>query len=141
LPRPTSENYLREIDRVVNVLRRFPALRSVLTHGLTPTDILQRAEPIQRLLELDNVIVEVLFPISWGRNHDYPFVELRPVLRELHRLVGAGRLCWGSDLPNVERNCTYRQSLEYLLRLAGFLSPAELDLILGDNLADLFELR
>jgi predicted TIM-barrel fold metal-dependent hydrolase len=141
LPRPTTENYRREIDRLVGVHQRFPGLRSVLTHGLTPTDILNPATPIERLLRLDNLIVEVLFPIYWGRNHDYPYPELRPVLRELHRRVGAARMCWGSDLPNVERNCTYRQSLEYLTRVGDFMSSAEMDLVMGDNLARLFNLR
>jgi hypothetical protein len=63
------------------------------------------------------------------------------VLRDLHRRVGSSRLCWGSDLPNVERNCTYRQSLEYLPRIGDFMSPVEMDLVLGDNLARLFNLR
>jgi predicted TIM-barrel fold metal-dependent hydrolase len=141
LPKPTPPNYLREIDRLVAVHRRCPTLRSVLTHGLSPTDVLNSTEPIDRLLGLDNLTVELLYPIYWGRNHDYPYAELRPVLRQLHRRVGATRLCWGSDLPNVERNCTYRQSLEYLTRTGDFLSPREMDLVLGDNLASLFHLR
>jgi hypothetical protein len=44
-------------------------------------------------------------------------------------------------MPNVERNCTYRQSLEYLPRiLGGVVSASDLDLILGGNLARLFDL-
>ncbi len=137
IPAPTPANFLVEVDRVVRVQRRFPRIRSVLTHGLPVADVLSPAPPIERLLALENLIVELLYPIYWGRNHDYPYAELRPVLRELHRQVGATRLCWGSDMPNVERNCTYRQSLEYIYRIGDFLPPADLDLILGDNLAGL----
>jgi predicted TIM-barrel fold metal-dependent hydrolase len=140
LPRPTPERFLSEIDRVLRVHQRFPTLRAVLTHGLTPADVLNPAEPIERLFALDRLTIEVLYPIYWGRDHDYPYPELRPVLRALHQRVGATRLCWGSDLPNVERSCTYRQSLDYLRRLADFMSPSELDLVLGDNLAELFQL-
>ena len=32
--------------------------------------------------------------------------------------MGGQRLLWGSDMPNVERNATYRQSLDYLRLIA-----------------------
>jgi predicted TIM-barrel fold metal-dependent hydrolase len=55
-------------------------------------------------------------------------------LETLYRRVGGERLVWGSDMPNVERNCTYRQALDYLPRLAeGWLPNADLDRILGLN--------
>jgi hypothetical protein len=43
-------------------------------------------------------------------------------------------------MPNVLRHCTYAQSLEYLQRHAGFIPPADMGLILGGNLARLFNL-
>jgi hypothetical protein len=37
-------------------------------------------------------------------------------------------------MPNVDRNCTYRQSLDYLRHnLAGTATAAELDAILGES--------
>ena len=43
-------------------------------------------------------------------------------------------------MPNVERNCTYRQSLDYLRHgLAGIATPRELDAILGENVVRLFD--
>jgi hypothetical protein len=38
-------------------------------------------------------------------------------------------------MPNVERFCTYRQSVDYVRRHCGFLSAAEKDLVLGGNIA------
>jgi len=84
--------------------------------------------------------IEVLYPISWGRTHDYPYAELRLVIRELHHRVGAHRLVWGSDMPNVERNCTYRQSLDYLRRYCDFIPPSDMERMLGGTLAVLFGL-
>jgi hypothetical protein len=85
--------------------------------------------------------IELLYPIQWARTHEYPFPELRPAVECLYRRTGAERLVWGSDMPNVERNCTYRQSLEYLRILAdGWLSAADLDRILGLNALRLFEI-
>jgi hypothetical protein len=41
----------------------------------------------------------------------------------------------------VERNCTYRQSLEYLPRvLGGVVVAGDLDLMLGGNMARMFDL-
>lgn len=56
--------------------------------------------------------------------------------------MGGERLIWGSDMPNVERNCTYRQSLEYLRVVAsGWLPAIELDRILGLNVSNLLGWR
>jgi hypothetical protein len=41
-------------------------------------------------------------------------------------------------MPNVERFCTYRQSLDYVRRHCGFLSPGEMEQFLGGNLARVF---
>lgn len=140
IPAWTNDNFLIEIDRLVRWQARHPAIRSILTHGLYAPHVLAPPEPIARLFTDDRISVELLYPIGWGRSHVYPYAELRPVIRELYRRVGASRLCWGSDLPNVERNCTYRQSLDYLPQIADFIPPSNLDRILGDNLAELFGL-
>ena len=55
-------------------------------------------------------------------------------------VLGAGRLVWGSDMPNVERFCTYGQSLEYLRRYCDFLPASDMDRILGDNAARLYRI-
>jgi hypothetical protein len=44
----------------------------------------------------------------------------------------------GSAMPNVERICTYGQSLEYLRRYCDFLPASDMDRILGDNAARLY---
>jgi predicted TIM-barrel fold metal-dependent hydrolase len=65
---------------------------------------------------------------------------LRPALRELYRRLGGQRLVWGSDMPNVERHCTYRQSLDYLEQFHDFIPAGDMGQILGGNLATLFGL-
>ena len=44
-------------------------------------------------------------------------------------------------MPNVERFCTYRQCLDYVRVHCEFLSGKEKDLILGQNLVDLFQVN
>ena len=45
---------------------------------------------------------------------------------------------WGSDMPNVERYCTYRQSLDYVRKYCTFLDAREMDLVLGGTAAELY---
>ncbi len=135
LPMSTTAAYLREIDRLNDWCDRYPEIPGILTHGLSPDYLTGNiAEPVARLLGREQMSVEILYPIHWGREHEYPYTELRPVLQELYDRVGPARLAWGSDMPNVERNCTYRQSLDYLRHgLRGIATTAELDCILGGN--------
>ena len=59
--------------------------------------------------------------------------EAQPLIRELYQKLGASKLLWGSDMPNVERSCTYRQTLTYLTHHCDFISEADLDQIVGGN--------
>jgi predicted TIM-barrel fold metal-dependent hydrolase len=124
----------REIGRLDRWAARWPDIPVVWTHGFSPELLSRMPEPLDALLRRQQLHVEVLWPIHWARTHEYPFAELRAPFQMLHRRVGGERLIWGSDMPNVERNCTYRQSLLYLRDLAdGWVPSRDLDGILGQN--------
>ncbi|MGQ0664645.1 MAG: amidohydrolase family protein [Pseudomonadota bacterium] len=97
-------------------------------------------EEVAKVYRRDNFWIEVMFPITWGGVWDYPYREAHPLIRDLRDQVGVERLMWGSDMPNVERFCTYRQSLDYVRKYCDFLSPREMDLVLGGNAARLYHL-
>ncbi|MDQ6674506.1 MAG: amidohydrolase [Chloroflexota bacterium] len=135
IPDPTSsDDLLREIERLNRWTERWPEISSVWTHGFTPELLQRMPAPLEQLLARERVTVEILYPIYWACTHDFPFPELRPALKILYQRVGGERLIWGSDMPNVERNATYRQSLEYLRLIAqDWLPSADLDGVLGLN--------
>jgi predicted TIM-barrel fold metal-dependent hydrolase len=139
VPLPTSASYLEQIDRLNRWCDRFADIPCILTHGISPGYLeADTPEPIKRLCQREQVMIEVLYPIHWGKDHDYPYTELRPTLKRLIDLVGTSRMAWGSDMPNVERNCTYRQSLEYLKHgLGNMVTDQEMDRILGGNVLEL----
>jgi predicted TIM-barrel fold metal-dependent hydrolase len=62
------------------------------------------------------------------------------LIRQMRDLLGASRLVWGSDMPNVERFCTYRQCLDYIRKHCAFMTAAEKDAVLGGNVGALFNL-
>jgi len=136
------DDLLREIVRLNRWAERWPGIPGVWTHGFAPELLEQLPVPLEALLRRQQFMVEILYPIHWARTHEYPFPELRPALEVLYQRVGGERLIWGSDMPNVERNTTYRQSLEYLRWLAhGWLPAADLDRIVGLNVLRLLGLQ
>ena len=90
------------------------------------------------LLEAGSVMVELVIPIAHGAMWEYPYAEARPVIREYYERLGPERLAWGSDMPNVERHCTYKQSLDYLRVHCDFIRPDDMDMICGGNVARMF---
>jgi predicted TIM-barrel fold metal-dependent hydrolase len=137
-------SYEDEMRHLRAIIERFPGIRHVLVHGV-PTAIYaddhdRFALPaiVEELLTRCPVASEVLYPIAWGGRHEYPYVRARTHIRQLYDRFGPGRLVWGSDMPNVERYCTYRQTLTYVTDHCAFLSAADRRLIFRDNALALF---
>ncbi len=92
-----------------------------------------------RVYRHEPLVLEVVFPITHGGIWDYPYPEAQTLIADMRDQLGADRLVWGSDMPNVERFCTYKQSLDYVRRYCPFLSAREKDLIPGDTCAALLQ--
>lgn len=139
VPLPTPAAYLDQIARLNHWAERYPDIPSVLTHGIDP-DVLRTAlpEPLQELLAREQFLIELLYPIGQGRLHEYPFIEAQGAIRRLYDRVGGRRLVWGSDMPNVQRHCTYEQSLRYVQDHCPFIATGDRDGILGGNAMRLF---
>jgi predicted TIM-barrel fold metal-dependent hydrolase len=138
--------YLDEMNRLARIVDRHPGIRHVLVHGV-PTSIycdaadrLAIPEEICRLLDGGQVFSEVLYPIAWGGRMPYPYARALTHIRQLYDRFGASQLCWGSDMPNVGRYCTYRQSLTYVWDQCDFLAPADRRRIFRENTLGLFGL-
>jgi len=111
----------------------------VLVGGL-PWELASREtlpESIRETIHRHPIHLEIVYPIQRGGVYRYPFVECRDSAEFLYREFGAEKLVWGSDVPNVERYCTYRQSHEYLQSYE-FITPGDLELILGGNMRRIF---
>ena len=139
-------SYLANLAAFDRVLARLPGTRFVLVMGPPVGHFAQHGAwdfPLEALATYrrPNLLIEIMFPISWGGKWDYPYPEAQGLIRGMRDLFGAGKLVWGSDMPNVERFCTYKQSLDYVLRYCDFLSGSEKDQVLGLNAAELMGIR
>ena len=142
-PSNDKAGYLRNMASVARVLAKFPRIKCHLAMGI-PVQFLSGGErwdipdDLLALYKRDDFHIEIMFPITWGGRWDYHYPEARPLIRDARNRFGADKLIWGSDMPNVERFCTYAQSLTYLTRYCDFLTGAEQDKILGGNTARLY---
>lgn len=146
------ERFLDQMRRFNIWLERFPRVQSILVHGV-PLRYIREGDGFRKIPgEVWNtwarpqVFVEMLFPMQvshptpGGKAFDYPYRELHPLIKDVYQRLGPEKLVWGSDLPNVERNCTYKQALRYLTDYCDFISANDMDLIVGGNAARLFGL-
>ncbi|UYN97452.1 MAG: amidohydrolase [Enhydrobacter sp.] len=132
--------YMAHVAAFARILGRYRSLRVHMAMS-PPVGLFVRAgryefpDEVLRLYRREPMVLEVVFPISYGGVWDYPYPEAQALIADMRDQLGADRLIWGSDMPNVERFCTYRQSLDYVRRYCPFLTAREKDLILGETCA------
>lgn len=139
IPDYTTASYVRSIVALHRLMDRYRTIKWVLVMG-PPVGAFglsgswEFPDEVLAAYRHDNMLVEVMFPITWGDKWDYPYPEAQRLIEDLRNKLGAEKLVWGSDMPNVERFCTYRQSIDYVRRYCGFLTAAEKDRILGGTI-------
>lgn len=138
--------YLGNLAALDRLLARYPAHPFLLVMGppvghFGSTGQWQFPPEVLATYQRENLLIEVMFPITWGGVWDYPYPEAQALIRDMRDRFGAGKLVWGSDMPNVERFCTYRQCVDYVRRHCSFLTASEKDAVLGGNIGRLFGLR
>ncbi len=142
-PAPGKDAYMAELEAFGRWALRYPEIPAVFTHGLPLFRFLDNGKvsiprEVWDHLVGPNVLVEVLIPIFQGAIWEYPYEEARPIVREYYERLGPDKLVWGTDMPNVERHCTYKQSLDYLRLHCDFIPSDDMDKICGDNVARMF---
>jgi predicted TIM-barrel fold metal-dependent hydrolase len=121
-------------------LERYGDIPTVLVHGIPTSrfagedDRIEFPDYFAGIMDEYPVHAEVLFPLIWGGQMDYPYARAERHLEQIYDRFGSERLIWGSDMPNVERFCTYRQTLTYILHHCEFLTEADRRMIFGENI-------
>lgn len=144
-PSYDQAGYASALLALGRVLDRHPSIRTHLAMGI-PVQFFGKGErwdipsELEAVYKRDEFYIEIMFPITWGGRWDYPYKEAHPLIRDLRSRFGAEKLLWGSDMPNVERFCTYQQSLDFVVRYCDFLSTSDMERILGLNCAGLYNI-
>jgi predicted TIM-barrel fold metal-dependent hydrolase len=145
-PHYDRPSYIANLMALDRLMQRYPAMRFVLVMGPPVGHFAGSGKwdfppEVLAAYKRDNLLIEIMFPITWGGVWEYPYPEAQELIRHMRDLFGAAKLVWGSDMPNVERFCTYRQCVDYVRKHCPFLTAAEKDAVLGGNAAQLFDLR
>jgi len=132
-------SYDDELRHLATIIERFPRIHHVLVHGV-PTSLyadekgkLTFPSIVKTLMTQAPVTAELLYPIAVGGKLEYPYSKIHTHIQQLLDTFGPGRFMWGSDSPNVERYCTYAQSLTYFTSHFGHLPAADMRAILREN--------
>jgi L-fuconolactonase len=128
---------LAEIDKIA---ARHPGLRIIVDHmGFARATMDDAAAPaVERMNALarhPNVFVKVS-ALPCFSSKPYPFKNLREPLRRVIEAFGSRRAFWGSDITRVPAACSYRQVVTHFTEELDFLSPADLQWIMGRGLAE-----
>jgi predicted TIM-barrel fold metal-dependent hydrolase len=147
LARSPLGDFAHEMGCFRRWLERYPDIPSVMVHGM-PTvlwaddqDVVRFPAYMTEIMEQYPVYSEILYPIMWGGKMNFPFARAQSHIRQVFDRFGPDRLLWGSDMPNVERYCTYRQTLTYVLDYCAFLGEEDRRKIFRDNTLSLFDLE
>jgi len=143
-----SKKHIDQMRALASLADRYPDIKSLVTMGFCVRPYLQdgRVDYPGELFDIvkkrPNIHIELAYPIQAGPpGWDYPYPEANNLIRKQYEILGPEKLVWGSDMPNVERNCTYKQSLTHLTKHCDFLTPKDLELILSGNIIRLLKIN
>jgi len=136
--------YLQEHERLARWMDRYPEATVVLTHGLPWRDYVEHnrivlPEKVWEVFERPRCYLEMLLPLRIGDIWDYPYKEVEPTIHECLERVGVERLIWGTDMPMLERFCTYGQAIRHISHHTAGLTPSDVGCLLGGNAQALLE--
>lgn len=147
LGRPRMIGY--QIENLGKLVKSFPEVDIVVCHLGFPYPGIEEDEEIysewKKLIFLgknENVwfdISSIYLPAN-EKGEDYPFPGTQEMLKGVYDTVGAKRMYWGSDLPQLTRLLTYPRMLRFVKDHCDFFSDEEKNDILGENAKRLYKL-
>ena len=127
-----------DVPKLGEIAERHPGLRLIVDHmGLNSV---LRGKPLGpavdnviKLARLKNVAVKVsALPCYVAES--YPFPSIQPLVQRVVDAYGSQRCFWGTDLSHLP--CPYAQVVTLFTEEMKFLSPADLEWIMGRGIAE-----
>lgn len=138
-----DKNWVHTFKDLGGWARKFSDLRGVLAQAFPLSaheyeDKLVIPDYTKAFIKDSSLMIEVVYPIGRGTVEAYPYPKSLEAVRKLYDTFGARKLVWGSDMPMVERYCTYAQSLQYLVQSGIGIPKNDIQWIVGKNLQEMF---
>lgn len=143
LPFFPDDKWTERVGIIEDFVKKFPSIPCVLPQAfpLSPNYLesnIKIDNNIKKIINSGNIFIEIIYPIGRGRIEDYPFIKSLDAFKTLYYEFGPHKLVWGSDIPMVERYCSYAQSLSYITNYCDWILGKDMKLILGENLENIF---
>ncbi len=132
---PVMVHAPERLQQIAGIAARHPGLRIIVDHmGFARETMDDRAMAgAQRMCELaryPNVFVKVS-ALACYSTQSYPFRNLHDPLKRVIEGFGVQRSFWGSDFSRLPSRCSYRQAVTMFTEGLDFLSPGELEWVMG----------
>jgi L-fuconolactonase len=140
LAMPVMVHAPERLPVIAAIAARHPRLKIIVDHmGFARDTVDAEAEGgagrLIALAKYPNVSVKVS-ALPCYSSHPYPYLNLHAPLRRVIEAFGAQRCFWGSDFSRLPRSCSYRQAVTMFTEELNFLSPDDLDWIMGRGAAE-----
>jgi len=137
---PVMVHAPERLAEVGEIAARHPGLRIIVDHmGFARETMDEKtiagAERMIALARYPNVYVKVSAMPCFS-TEPYPFRNLREPLRRVIAAFSPQRAFWGSDITRVPPSCSYRQVVTHFTEALDFLSPGDLEWIMGRALVE-----
>jgi predicted TIM-barrel fold metal-dependent hydrolase len=131
-----------QTDALARMAARFGGVPFVIEHLFYPGPgkFQEVSAALRPFAPLGNVFFTIASIPNSTMPEAYPFPSARRYAEIARDAVGADRILWGSDLPSVAVNATYRQLIDYVAE-TGLFSDQELRKIYAENAIRVYGLQ
>jgi len=136
-----------QVESLRKLTESYPDLNVVVCHLGVPypelednTKLYANWKELISLGKNHNVWIDIASLPALFAKQEYPYLEAQKYLKLVYEMVGSTRLLWGSDIPGILTQVTYKQCLDFIRNNCSFLSEEEKRNILGENAKRLFKL-
>lgn len=136
----------KDADQMDAIAQRYPHMRLIIDHMGYPDVTAPMAvfAPILDLARHSNIVFK-LSDVKGRSNQEFPFADVHPFIQALLAQFGAERTVWGTGYPGHHRAkhnwLTLADELRLIREGLPFLTPRQVDLILGETAARLWRMR
>jgi len=133
--------HVEQLPQLTGPLDRFPDVPVIIDHmAWPPAEEGPDGEMLRHLLRLERypqVYVKITDPWAMS-NEPYPYRRIEPIFKRVFETFGPRRCLWGSDWPLVRDHGGYTAALDLYRREWQWLTDADRELILFDNVRRLY---
>jgi L-fuconolactonase len=135
-----------DAEQVSVIAKRCPDTKLILDHMGYPNldEPLSSYEAITDLSRFDNVYFK-LSDVAGTSRQEFPYADVHPSIKQAVDRFGEQRIIWGTGYPGrhrVKNNWpTLAQELKLIREGIPFLSPRQIDRILGETAAEIWNIK